>query len=106
MFLDITDSELMVFKCIMEAGEPITVIDIIERIKAQYGKEWKRSTVCTFISHLIDKGYVEMHKKGVHYYYISLLEPDDFRRIVGKDFLDFWFHGSLTEMLQALKSES
>lgn len=104
IFLDITDSELMVFKCIMDSEEHITVVEIIEHIKALYGKEWKRSTVCTFISHLIDKGYVASYRKGVSFYYYSLIDEQTFKKAQAKEFLDFWFKGSISNMVSCLCS--
>lgn len=104
IYINITDSELLVYKTILDADEPIAVIEIIERVKVLYGKEWRHSTVCAFISHLKEKGYVESHKKGVRYYYSSLIDKTAFLRTIKQEFLNFWFEGSLEEMLKCLEN--
>ena len=58
LFSDITDCEMLVYRCIQEADNEIGLVGIMDELEKKYQKDWKRSTVCTFIAHLIEKGYV------------------------------------------------
>lgn len=104
LFSDITDCEMMVFRCIQEAKEPISLVQIMEILEAKYQKDWKRSTVCTFISHLIDKGYVSGTRNGRTFYYKSAINNKKFAEEQTRQFMDFWFGGSVSELLSAAMS--
>ena len=71
------------------------------RREKKYGKDWKRSTVCTFISHLISKGYVSGRREGRVFFYSSAVNDKKFREEQARQFLDFWFHGSISEFAEA-----
>ena len=60
LFSDITDCEMLVYRCIQEADNEIGLVGIMDELEKKYQKDWKRSTVCTFIAHLIEKGYVNV----------------------------------------------
>ena len=101
LFSDITDCEMVVFRCIQEAGKEISLVEIMEELEKKYGKDWKRSTVCTFISHLISKGYVSGRREGRVFFYSSAVNDKKFREEQARQFLDFWFHGSISEFAEA-----
>ena len=50
-----SDSEKEIMKLIWDHGGVITISELLDQID-QTGKDWKRTTVRTFISRLIDKG--------------------------------------------------
>ena len=100
LFSDITDCEMVVFRCIQEAGKEISLVEIMQQLEEQYGKDWKRSTVCTFISHLISKGYVTGRREGRVFYYSSAVNDKKFKEEQVSQFLDFWFHGSISEFAE------
>ena len=83
LFSDITDCEMLVYRCIQEADNEIGLVGIMDELEKKYQKDWKRSTVCTFIAHLIEKGYVNGRREGQV-----------------KQFMNFWFDGSLEELVQ------
>ncbi len=99
LFSDITDCEMLVFRCIQEAEKPISLVQIMDILEAKYQRDWKRSTVCTFISHLIEKGYVTGRREGRTFYYSSAINDKKFKEEQMKQFLNFWFDGSVGEML-------
>ena len=55
LFSDITDCEMLVYRCIQEADNEIGLVGIMDELEKKYQKDWKRSTVCTFIAHLMKK---------------------------------------------------
>ena len=55
LFSDITDCEMLVYRCIQEADNEIGLVGIMDELEKKYQKDWKRSTVCTFSAHLIEK---------------------------------------------------
>ena len=60
-----SDSEKEIMKLIWDHGGVITISELLDQID-QTGKDWKRTTVRTFISRLIDKGMLISQKEGRH----------------------------------------
>ncbi|MBQ8638472.1 MAG: BlaI/MecI/CopY family transcriptional regulator [Lachnospiraceae bacterium] len=101
LFSDITDCEMLVFRCIQESKEPISLVRIMDILEEKYQKDWKRSTVCTFIAHLIEKGYVTGTRSGRTFYYSSAINNKKFTEEQTRQFIDFWFGGSVSELMSA-----
>lgn len=103
LFSNITDSEMLVLKVIMDGKEPLSLVEIQTILKEKYKKEWKRSTICTFILHLSDKGYVESYRQGRSFYYRSKLDKNAFVRQRLETFSDFYFEGDKQKLLDCLR---
>ncbi|MBQ8814756.1 MAG: BlaI/MecI/CopY family transcriptional regulator [Lachnospiraceae bacterium] len=101
-YKELTDCETMVMKCIWNAGREISVQEIIDKMAEEYGKEMKRTTASTFILKLRDKSYIEGRQEGRNVYYHPLVCEDDYRRSRAKDYLDFWYDGSLESAVAML----
>ena len=101
LFSDITDCEMMVFRCIQKAGREISLVEIMQILESEYQRDWKRSTVCTFITHLIGKNYVSGRRDGRVFYYRSAVNDQDFVDDQVKQFLEFWFQGSISDFTTA-----
>ncbi len=100
LFSDITDCEMLVYRCIQQADQEIGLLGIMDELEKKYQKDWKRSTVCTFIAHLIEKGYVNARREGRVFYYASAINDKKFLEAQVKQFMDFWCDGSLGELVQ------
>lgn len=97
----LTNCESVVLKCIMESGDAITLAEIMLRLKTKYKKEWKQTTVCTFLLHLGEKGYIASYKKGRASYYYLIIDAREFKAQMAKEFKNFWFDGSIADMISA-----
>ena len=95
LFTDITDSEMLIFRYIQRANGPVSMVEVMDAMNEQYETDWKRSTVCTFLTHLVEKGYIKMERKGRIFYYQSIIND--------KKFIDFFFDGSGEEMIRTVE---
>ena len=100
LFSDITDCEMLVYRCIQEADKEIGLVGIMDELEKKYQKDWKRSTVCTFIAHLIEKGYVNEIIDTLGIRTSSAINDKKFLEAQVKQFMNFWFDGSLEELVQ------
>lgn len=100
LFSDITDCEMLVYRCLQEADAELSLVQLMEILENKYQRDWKRSTVCTFIAHLTSKGYVVGRREGRVIYYSSAINDSKFKEEQLRQFLDFWFHGSLAELVE------
>lgn len=99
--LELSECELIVMKCIWDAGVPVTCAQIIGQLKEKYGLDYKDTTVYTFLKALKDKGFVESERKGVTYY-TAIKEEEKYREEVLRKTEKFWFGGSASQMISTL----
>ena len=52
----LTNLEEMIMKCIWDYGEEIPFLQIGKELKERYGKEYKRTSIRTYLFRLEDKG--------------------------------------------------
>ena len=99
---ELTEAETLVMKCIWNAGDEISVQGVIDQVEAIYGKAMKRTTASTFILRLRDKGYIEGRQEGRNVFYHAVVSEEDYKRSRAKDYLEFWYDGSLSKALATL----
>lgn len=99
---ELTESETLVMRCIWDADGEISVQEIIDNVEKTYGKAMKRTTASTFILKLRDKGYIEGRQDGRIMYYRPLIAEEEYIRSRSKDYLDFWYGGSLNRAVAML----
>ena len=54
----LTNLEEMIMKCIWDYGEEIPFLQIGKELKERYGKEYKRTSIRTYLFRLEDKEYL------------------------------------------------
>lgn len=52
---ELTSAEQVVMKCIWDYGKDMPLQQLIENLKQDYGKDYKRTTIRTFVLHLEEK---------------------------------------------------
>ncbi len=86
------DGELELMMIIWEAGEPVSRIEIEEKMDTD--KLLTAGTILSYLSRLEEKGFVEREKRGKMNYYRPLVEK--------KLYLKKMFGGSLSNFATAL----
>ncbi|MGI6106898.1 MAG: BlaI/MecI/CopY family transcriptional regulator [Lachnospiraceae bacterium] len=102
LFSDITDCEMLAFRIIMQSPEPVSLSEVMSRLEELYGRGWKQTTVCTFLSHLVDKGYIKAERRGRSYYYSSAINNASFIKEQARQFVSFWFDGSAPDAVHEI----
>ena len=59
----LTNLEEMIMKCIWDYGEEIPFLQIGKELKERYGKEYKRTSIRTYLFRLEDKEYLKVDKE-------------------------------------------
>lgn len=97
--ISIGDSELEIMKVIWKAKEPITSLEIGKIVE---DKGWKKTTIATFLSRLVEKGALLAEKQGKLYYYTPLISEKEYRKSQTKNLIRNLYNGSLKEFAVAL----
>ena len=101
MAINITfgESELEIMKILWKATKPITSVEIGEAVSY---RNWKKTTIATFLTRLAEKGAILADKQGKLYYYTALINEKDYRKSQTKNLITSLYHGSVKELAVSL----
>lgn len=94
------DSELLIMKIIWQSGIPIGTGRIVELVCEQ--KNWSRSTVQVLLSRLVERGFIEMKKKGRFKFYDPLIKEDEYLSKETKTFMEQFYSNSYKKLIASL----
>ena len=100
--ISIGDAELEIMKVIWRAKEPITSLDIG---KAVEDKDWKKTTIATFLARLVEKGALAAEKQGKLYYYTPLITEKEYKRSQTKKLISSLYDGSVRDFAVSFFNE-
>lgn len=98
----LTDVEEIIMRCIWEYGEEMPFLQLGKELKEKYQRDYKRTSIRTYLFRLEEKGYLTVEKRGRQSYIRTLIAVDDYKREQAGALLDVWFSGSAKEFLSAL----
>lgn len=101
---NLSASETTIMKAVWDAGEDISIPDLIEVLRTDYGKDYARTTVVTFLLKLSDKGFVRTYRKGKLSYAHAMKSEAEYRTKLLNEETDYWFEGNVSNLFSALCS--
>ena len=100
--INISEAELEVMKVIWKEKKPVTSLDIGEAFET---KGWKKTTIGTFLTRLVEKGALSAKKQGKLYYYTPLISQKDYRKSQTKNLILSLYGGSIKDFAVSLFEE-
>lgn len=97
--------ETVIMKAIWDAEGDISIPNLIEVLRTKWGKDYARTTVTTFITKLMAKGYVNTYRKGKLSYAHAVRSEEEYKTKLAANERDFWFGGKITNLISALCSD-
>ena len=94
--------EAPIMKIIWESNPDISVPELVKQLNEQYGKEYARTTVVTFLTRMAGKGYITTQRRGRISYVHAIKSEQEYKQQVAQKEIEFWFHGSMAEFAQTL----
>jgi Predicted transcriptional regulator len=94
------DSELEIMMIIWEAKEPVTSAYVSEKLRDK--KEWKITSVLTFLARLAEKGFVTSTREGKINIYSAVIGEQEYLESESKSFLEKLYGNSLTTFVSSL----
>ena len=92
--ISIGDAELEIMKVIWKSKEPITSLDIGKEVE---DKGWKKTTIATFLTRLVEKGALSADKQGKLYYYTPLITEKEYKKSQTKNLIKTLYNGSVRD---------
>lgn len=99
--LQMSDAEKEIMKTIWDNGGSIFIADLLSQLE-QRKKDWKRSTVRTFIARLIEKGLIRTIRHGKMCEYFAAVSEEDYLSGQAANFVDKVFDGNIKSLLVSL----
>ncbi|MBE6651275.1 MAG: BlaI/MecI/CopY family transcriptional regulator [Ruminococcaceae bacterium] len=97
--INISDSEMEIMVVLWNSKEPITSAEIGKAVEK---RGWKKTTIATFLTRLVEKGVVSTEKKGKIYYYTPIIPVEEYRKEKTKSIISNFYHGSVKEFAVSL----
>ncbi|SHH61603.1 Predicted transcriptional regulator [Sporobacter termitidis DSM 10068] len=94
------DSELEIMKIIWDAGGRVTSVQVLDRLRNK--RDWKTTSVLTFLSRLADKGFLSVERQGKTNIYQALVDEQDYLEKESKSFLEKLCGNSLKTFVASL----
>lgn len=94
--------EAPIMKIIWESNPDISVPELVKQLNEQYGKEYARTTVVTFLTRMAGKGYITTQRRGRISYVHAIKSEQEYKQQLAQKGIEFWFHGSMAEFAQTL----
>ena len=94
--------EAPIMKIIWESNPDISVPELVKQLNEQYGKEYARTTVVTFLTRMAGKGYITTQRRGRISYVHAIKSEQEYKQQLAQKAIEFWFHGSMAEFAQTL----
>ena len=92
--ISIGSAELEIMKVIWKAKEPITSLDIGKEVE-DIG--WKKTTIATFLTRLVEKGALSAEKQGKLYYYTPVITEKEYKKTQTKNLIKTLYNGSVRD---------
>jgi predicted transcriptional regulator len=100
--IPLTNSEYEIMKIVWESDHDIPLLEVLSLCAIKYGKIWKRTTVATFLAHIIEKGVATSYRSGKLFYYKPLISEDEYKKLETSNMINFWYDGSASNLVASL----
>lgn len=77
-----SEAEQMVLSILYGEGQEMTVNEIGEKIKTEYGRKWAQQTTSTNLSRLKKKGYICSRQSGRKVYYTAIVSKEEYAAVL------------------------
>ncbi|MBE7053771.1 MAG: BlaI/MecI/CopY family transcriptional regulator [Ruminococcaceae bacterium] len=97
--ISIGDAELVIMKVLWKANKSLNSQAIGEKVAH---KNWKRTTISTFLTRLVEKGALKSEKIGNTYYYTPLISSSSYKKAQTKNLIKNLYNGSVVDFAMSL----
>lgn len=98
----LSKTEYRIMEYFWSTGEKYTFGELMKYFNEEEDKNWKKQTLNTFLSRLIDKGLLERKKEGTKAYYSEAITRTEFKQHKAKEILEEGYEGKISHFIAAL----
>lgn len=86
----LTTAEMLVMRTIWKSDHDLVLHEVVKGCNESYGKDWKPQTVSTYLSHLVQKEFLQMNRAGKVYTYHPRVSGEEFMKYDVRNFAEYW----------------
>lgn len=94
--------ETVIMKAVWDFEEDIPLQELMRILKEDYGRDYARTTITTFLTRLVGKGFIQTYRKGRVSYTHPLKTMAEYMNFMLEQEKQFWFDGDPARMIKAL----
>ena len=98
----LSKTEYRIMEYFWSTGGKYTFGELMKYFNEEEDKNWKKQTLNTFLSRLIDKGLLERKKEETKAYYGAALTKAEFKQRKAKAILEECYEGKISHFIAAL----
>ncbi len=98
----LSETEYEIMEVLWQAQAPMSAAQISAYFSEHHNKEWKASTLATFLSRLTQKGVITSKRNGRVPYYHPIKSQKEYERDGAQGILDTLYDGSIKNFFAAL----
>lgn len=98
----LTSVEEMIMKCIWNYGKEMPFLQLGKELKEKYDKEYKRTSIRTYLFRLEEKGYLKVEVRKRRAYINVIIDKESYKKEKAGEILEEWFDGSAKELISAI----
>lgn len=98
----LSKTEYEIMEYFWSMGNEYTFGELMKYFNEEDNKNWKKQTLNTFLSRLIEKGLLERKKEGTKAYYHAVVTKTQFKQNKAKAILEECYEGKISHFIAAL----
>ena len=100
----LSETEYEIMEVLWKSETPMSASQIASYFSECHNKDWKASTLATFLSRLTQKGVINSKREGRVPYYYPIKSKEEYERDGAQGILDLLYDGSIKNFFAALYS--
>ena len=100
---NLSECEEMVMTVLWASKQNLDLNQVTERMKIEYGKDWKIQTVATFLTRLEKKRYISIYRVGRYSHYRPEVTLEEYRKQKMEEVRWLLFDGDWYEMAEFIR---
>lgn len=100
----LSETEYEIMEVLWKSETPMSAAQLASYFVEYHNKEWKASTLATFLSRLTQKGVITSKREGRVPYYRPIKSKEEYERDGAQGILDSLYDGSIKNFFAALYS--
>ena len=98
----LSNSESLFMKVIWDADHELSVTELMSILDKRYGKDYKRTSVQTFLMKMELKGFITTRKEGKNSIVVTKITEADYLAYMSDKDLKFWYQDDLSLYINTL----
>lgn len=98
---EMSEAEKEIMEIIWSNGGSIYIAELLKKAE-ENGRGWKRTTIRTFITRLIEKGFIISTRRGRMSEYRAAVTREEYLSVQAHTFVREYFDGSVKHLLTSL----